>query len=205
MSRSASHPFGSGPPSQLSSSWPLRTYCEMRSHPARRKLLAATPTVFHPWPRQSSTLNLQGPRRRSTSPEAAGRFAHLVELRRAIWRSAKSAPQPPMACSSARQSPKCVCIWLAVSRAPATPTAQHSRPGGRPRLTLRVPPPRRRDRRLPAASGMVNCARIWLAGVRHRSASRTAFAAPVGVRAGLSGSSPAGPGAQSLPAASPIL
>jgi hypothetical protein len=48
MPRSASHPFGRRPPSQLLSSWPLGACREMRSHPARGELLAATPTAFHP-------------------------------------------------------------------------------------------------------------------------------------------------------------
>jgi hypothetical protein len=47
--------------SQTSSSRPLGACREMRPQPARRKLLAATPTAFHPRSRRPSTLNLQGP------------------------------------------------------------------------------------------------------------------------------------------------
>ena len=38
------------PPSQTSSSRSLRVCREMRPHPARRELFAATPTAFHPRP-----------------------------------------------------------------------------------------------------------------------------------------------------------
>src|SRR5580700_5444585 len=47
--------------SQILSFRPLRAYCEMRPHPARSELLAATPTAFHPRPLWAATLNLKAP------------------------------------------------------------------------------------------------------------------------------------------------
>jgi hypothetical protein len=54
---------------------------------------SASPAAQHAQPRWTSTLNLQVPRRRSTSPEAAGHFAHAVKCAR-IWRRELGAATP---------------------------------------------------------------------------------------------------------------
>ena len=69
-----------------------------------------------------------------------------------------------MACSSARQSPKCVCIWLAVSRAPQRQPHSIRGPGGRPRLAFKLLP--RRFKSLEAAGQSAKCVRIQLAASR---------------------------------------
>ena len=94
--------------SQILSFRPLRAYCEMRPHPARSELLAATPTAFHPRPRCASTLAFELLPRRSklfTWGKAAGRFGHLVKCARITWLVSQP-PQPqPQSIHRARGRP----------------------------------------------------------------------------------------------------
>src|SRR5580658_816304 len=54
-------PLWKRPPSQLLSSRPLGASREMRSHQARRKLVATPPTTFHPRTRRAATPNFRTP------------------------------------------------------------------------------------------------------------------------------------------------
>src|SRR5580692_4666995 len=69
--------------------------------PARCKLLAATPTAFHPRPLWTSTLNFRIPPPMVPVLGGCGPFGHLAKCAR-IW----------------RQSAKCARIRLAVSCSP---------------------------------------------------------------------------------------
>jgi hypothetical protein len=65
----------------------------MRPHPARRETGAAAPAAQHSQPGGRPRLTFKHCSCRSTSPEAAGRFAHIVKCAR-ILRPVSWAPQP---------------------------------------------------------------------------------------------------------------
>jgi hypothetical protein len=120
--------------SQTSSSRPLGACREMRPQPARRKLLAATPTACHPRSRWPSTLNLQGP---SSSLHVGTRrpLPAYCEVRSHLGHGEVGA---------------------------ATPTASHPPPWRASALNSRVPPPRRSTSSEAAGrfAHMMNCARL---------------------------------------------
>jgi hypothetical protein len=128
---------------------------EICAHPARRESGAATRRTASPGGRPR--LSFKVPRRRSTSPEAAGRFVHIVRCAR-ISRSVSLAPEPQphvvrgpsgrprlnfefllrgFTCSEPAgrfgHRVKCARIWLAVSLDPA-----HRRHRLRPKPTPRA-------------------------------------------------------------------
>jgi hypothetical protein len=63
---------------------PLRAYGEVRAHIAPSKLGAATQPYGIQGPAGRRRLTFKVPRRRSTSPGAAGRFAHIVKCARIL-------------------------------------------------------------------------------------------------------------------------
>jgi hypothetical protein len=79
---------------------PLRAYCEVAAHIAAGKLLAATPTAFHPWPLWVPSLAFRL-LWRSTWSEAAYCFGYGVKCTR-IWRRVSWATQRVGGCRSVR-------------------------------------------------------------------------------------------------------
>ena len=73
--------------------WPLGAYGEVRAYIAPGKWEPQPQPHFISGPAGRPRPTFKVPRRRSTSPEAAGRFAHIVKCAR-VLRPLRSPPQP---------------------------------------------------------------------------------------------------------------